>query len=102
MQLWYPAGASTNALAPYAQTAEAASLQKFYAVPAGAFSVKTNSRLDAPVLPGKHPVVFFHHGLCGFRTDSTVVAEQLASLGFVVVALGDTREMPAVEFPAAA
>ena len=99
VQLWYPADRSDRPFAPYAPTKEAAALQKFYPVPAGAFSVATHSRTDAPVRPGRYPVVFFHHGLCGARTDSTTVAEQLASNGYVVVAMGTTREMPAVEFP---
>jgi hypothetical protein len=99
-QLWYPAKpAPDKQLAPYAPPGEVAGLHGTYAVPAGAFTATTNSRLGAPVRSGVHKVVFFHHGLCGTRSDATVVNEQLASLGFVVVALGNTHESTAVEFP---
>jgi predicted dienelactone hydrolase len=99
-QLWYPAAAAPDQpFAPYAPPGEAAGLQATYPVPAGAFTATTHSRLRAPVLPGRHKVVFFHHGLCASRTDTTAVNEELASRGFVVVALANTHESPAVEFP---
>lgn len=101
VQLWYPAAAAAGRpLAPYAPAKEAAALQGQYPVPAGAFTgAPTHSRLDAPVRPGRHQVVLYQHGLCGARTDNTAAAEQLASQGFVVAALGVTHESPAVEFP---
>lgn len=101
-QLWYPAlPAPDRPLAPYAPPGETAVLEANYPddVPDGAFAATTHSRLRAPVLPGTHKVVFFHHGICAFRTDTTAVNEQLASLGFIVVALANTHESPAVEFP---
>lgn len=101
-QLWYPARpALDRPLAPYAPPGETAALQAAYPdpVPAGAFAATTHSRLRAPVLPGTHKVVFFHHGICASRTDTTAVNEQLASLGFIVVALANTHESLAVEFP---
>lgn len=99
-QLWYPASSGAGKpFAPYAPPGEAAALQATYPVPAGAFTATTHSRVGAPVLPGRHKIVFFHHGLCASRTDTTAIDEQLASLGFVVVALADTHESPAVEFP---
>ena len=99
VQLWYPAQPSDLPLAEYAPAAEAAALQQFYPVPQGGFSAVTNSRVGAPVAGGEHAVVFFHHGLCASRTDSTIVAEQLASLGYLVVAMGNTHESAAVAFP---
>ena len=99
VQLWYPTDESRGPRAPYVPPAEAAAAQQFYPVPAGAFTATTNSRVGVPVVAGRHEVVFFHHGLCASRTDSTIVAEQLASEGYLVVALGSTREMPAVAFP---
>lgn len=101
VQLWYPARpAPGKPLAAYAPPGEAAALQVMQPdVPAGGFTAATNSRLGAPVRPGVHKVVFFHHGLCASRTDTTAVNEQLASLGYVVVALGSTHESWAVEFP---
>jgi predicted dienelactone hydrolase len=101
-QLWYPAlPAPDRPLAPYAQPGETASLEANYPepVPDGAFAATTHSRIGAPVQPGIHKVVFFHHGICSYRMDTTAVNEQLASLGFIVVALASTHESPAVEFP---
>jgi predicted dienelactone hydrolase len=101
-QLWYPAApGSDRPFAPYAPPGETAVQQSLTPppVPQGAFEATTHSRLGAPVLPGRHKVVFSHHGICGYRTDTTVVNEQLASLGFIVVALASTHESPAVEFP---
>ncbi|MET0458991.1 MAG: lipase [Ilumatobacteraceae bacterium] len=98
-QLWYPAEATDEPRAPYAPPGEAAALQAFYPVPAGAFTATTNSALGAPAVEGDHPVVFFYHGLCASRTDSTIVAEQLASDGYVVVALASTGESLGVQFP---
>lgn len=98
-QFWYPA-IPVGRPAPYAQPQEAAAMERFYALPPGAFvGATTHSLLDAPALPGHRPVVVFSHGLCAYRTDGTAVAEQLASLGYVVVALGATHESDAVEFP---
>jgi dienelactone hydrolase len=100
-QLWYPALPVGPARpAPYAPPKEAVALRHLYPGPPDAFEgAVTNSLLDAPALPGHFPVVVFAHGLCGARTDTTVVNEQLASLGFVVVALGVTHESNQVEFP---
>jgi dienelactone hydrolase len=100
VQLWYPAKpVRDKPLAPYAPPGETEALRAQYDLPEGAYEATTHSRLDAPVRPGRHKVVFFHHGLCAARTDTTVVNEQLASLGYVVVALGNTHESPAIEFP---
>ncbi|MCT2586307.1 alpha/beta hydrolase family protein [Actinophytocola gossypii] len=100
-QVWYPRLPVGDApLAPYAPPKEAAALQAFYPVPPGAFEgAPTNSALDAPAIPGDFPVVLFAHGLCAGRTDTTAVNEHLASLGYVVVALGATHESNQVEFP---
>ena len=100
VQLWYPtAPGARQPVAPYAPAGEVAALQKFYPVPAGAFNVRTHSRADAPVAAGQHKVIFFYPGLVGARTDSTAVAEQLASLGYVVVASASTGESSGVAFP---
>jgi predicted dienelactone hydrolase len=50
---------------------------------------KTDATVDAPVTPGqdRFPVVLFSPGLEGVRTQNTAWAEDLASRGYVVVAL---------------
>ncbi|MBM7786171.1 alpha/beta hydrolase family protein [Tenggerimyces flavus] len=99
VQLWYPA-VPVGTKAPYAPTHEAAGLQEYYPVPAGGFSeAVTHSRANAPAIPGRYPVVLMYHGLCAARTDTTAINEELASRGFVVVAIGSTYEAWKVEFP---
>ncbi|ASR38895.1 hypothetical protein BAY61_02470 [Prauserella marina] len=100
-QVWYPAMPSPwHQPAPYAQPQEAAAIEYFYGLPEGAVKdAATNSLLGAPALPGDRPVVFFYHGICASRTDTTALNERLASNGFVVVALASTHESDGVEFP---
>ena len=99
VQVWYPAVPS-GPKAPYAPAQEAADLQAYYPVPPGAFSAAvTSSRVRAPAVPGLHPVVLAYHGLCAARTDLTALSQELASKGFVVVAIGSTYEASLVEFP---
>lgn len=52
-------------------------------------NVATNSLLDAvPAAgPGQLPLILFSHGLGGMRVQNTVQAEELASLGYMVVAV---------------
>lgn len=97
VQFWYPTDDPDGARAPYAPAGEAEALQSFYPVPPGAFLAETNSTRDAAVQPGRHTVVFFGHGLCASRTDSTILAEELASHGYIVAAFGSTGESAAVE-----
>jgi predicted dienelactone hydrolase len=50
--------------------------------------IETNSTLDAPPHPsnGSYPVVVFSHGLGGMKTQNSILAEELASHGYLVVA----------------
>ncbi|WP_410663216.1 alpha/beta hydrolase family protein [Amycolatopsis sp. lyj-84] len=59
----------------------------------------THSRLGAPALGGKRPVVLYSPGGTLSRSHGTTLQEQLASEGYVVVAIDHTHEAEAVEFP---
>lgn len=60
----------------------------------------TNSYADAPVIPdGRFPVVLYTPGAGVSRLLGTGLAEDLASRGYIVVAMDHTYEGPAVEFP---
>jgi dienelactone hydrolase len=61
--------------------------------------ILTNSCLNAPVATGAHPVVVVTPGFTGTFTDYTFLTEDLASRGYVVVAVDHTYEATAVEFP---
>jgi predicted dienelactone hydrolase len=61
--------------------------------------ISTNSCLNAPVATGAHPLVIVTPGFTGTFTDYTFLTEDLASRGYVVVAVDHTYESTAVEFP---
>jgi len=61
--------------------------------------VLTNSCRNTPIAVGPHAVVFLSHGFTGASTDYTFLAEELASRGYVVVAIDHTYEATAVAFP---
>ena len=78
--VWYPAGPGAGAgPAPYRADARLLSRQRF---------VRTHAERDAPVAPGRYPVVLYAHGWGGFAQDNTALMEDLASRGFVAVAVG--------------
>jgi len=93
VQLWYPAqvGARgvTAPLVPQAAAfvdlgATELGLPRFALSHVGL--IPSNATADAPAIGGPLPVVLLAHGWTGFRTIQTDLAEQLASLGWVVVA----------------
>src|SRR5262249_52488610 len=56
--------------------------------------IKTHSFLNAPLSSSRklYPVIFFSHGLMGLRGQNTVQMEELASRGYIVVALDHTYD----------
>jgi dienelactone hydrolase len=95
VQVWYPA-ADTND-APYAYIdhpqQRLAPLAKQMGLPAFLINhireVSTNAVLAAPPAANTNnaPVIIFSHGLGGTKNQNTVQAEELASLGYMVVAI---------------
>ncbi|MEU8416648.1 alpha/beta hydrolase [Amycolatopsis japonica] len=59
----------------------------------------THSRIGAPAIGGERPVVLYSPGGTLSRSHGTTQQEQLASEGYVVVAIDHTHEAEAVEFP---
>ncbi|MER7864702.1 alpha/beta hydrolase [Amycolatopsis japonica] len=59
----------------------------------------THSRIGAPAIGGERPVVLYSPGGTLSRSHGTTQQEQLASEGYVVVAVDHTHEAEAVEFP---
>lgn len=98
VRVWYPASQNTAnncQPAPYASPA----VWHYFTELAGVrpFAVKTNSCWNAPVASGLHPVVVFSPGYTATATDYTFLLEDLASRGYVVVAINHTYEATAVE-----
>ncbi|WP_412543431.1 hydrolase [Longispora sp. K20-0274] len=110
VQLWYPTHRPDDRpLAPWLTPAEAGPVGRDLVetvggapreVP-GLADVRTHGRVGAPVAarPGGWPVVLFSPGLGAERNSSAALVEDLASRGYVVVALDHTHDAMAVEFP---
>ncbi|MGW4326797.1 alpha/beta hydrolase family protein [Nocardia sp. NPDC004573] len=101
----YPAQPNTEPKAPYmaAGVAEAVA-----ATDAGKLGVEpnlldyrfpTHSGLGAPAADGRRPVLLYSPGATLSRSHGTTQMEQLASDGYIVVAIDHTHEAEAVEFP---
>ena len=98
VRFWYPAVRTPGcANAEYLSPKVRAYLSEYLGIPA--LDVRTNSCLQAPVLPGRHPVILASHGYTGMYTDYTFLFEDLASRGYVVAAIAHSYESTAVELP---
>ncbi|GAA1535084.1 carboxylic ester hydrolase [Streptomyces albidochromogenes] len=109
-QLWYPARQSpagaqrAQYLGRTEQEARTVSdaLARYAGLPGllvdGVPRARTHSVFNAPVADkgGRFPVVLFSPGLGGVRTQNTAWAEELASHGYVVVALDHPYDSAAV------
>ncbi len=102
--VWYPARAGGAPFAPYVSAAEAPYFDQ--GSPAMGMApgqvdwagVSTHSRVGARA-EGRWPVVLYSPGWGSLRTLATAAAEDLASRGYVVVAVDHTDEAPYVVFP---
>jgi dienelactone hydrolase len=98
VQAWYPAEPpakpNDHYLASYQRLGEVTLAASYRSV------LKTNSWQDAPVLAGAtYPVLIYNPGWMGERTEGTYQMEELASHGFVVVAIDHTFFGGRIEFP---
>ncbi len=95
VQVWYPAANASGPLAPYRRALETTWLSSYDA------TIATHSHLDAPVLrsAGPRPVLLFNPAWQGQRTQNTFQTEELASHGFVVIAIDHTHNSEPVAFP---
>ncbi|MCO1577977.1 hypothetical protein M8C13_19685 [Crossiella sp. SN42] len=104
VQLWYPA-VPVGARARYGDP----SVDRHYADLITALGlgrgepfldrVRPTARLDAPVLPGRWPLLLHSHGRGLMRSTTTAIAEGLAANGYVVAAVDHTYDAAAVRFP---
>ncbi|MCI4066487.1 hypothetical protein MRQ36_29590 [Micromonospora sp. R77] len=103
VQLWYPATAVDGSPpAPYMTPALAAFEENASGLPAGTLgAIGTHAHVDA--LPrrtfGGWPVVLFSPGSGSSRSLYTTMLEDLASQGFIIVAMDHPYDADAVEFP---
>jgi predicted dienelactone hydrolase len=92
--MWYPAVEGTSAPAPYMDKKTAEALAEEWKLQLGFQRlVRTHARLLAPIAEGTpFPVVLLEHGSSVVPAIYTVLAEGLASSGFVVVATNHPPE----------
>jgi predicted dienelactone hydrolase len=98
VRFWYPT-AGNAACTPADYTSAGVLSQLSQLLHTTLPQISTNSCLNAPVATGTHPVVVVTPGFTGTFTDYTFLTEDLASRGYVVVAVDHTYEATAVEFP---
>jgi hypothetical protein len=84
---WLPTGAERALKARFGGAVDG------YALP------ETHSANRAPVRPGRRPVLLHSPGHASDRTFNTLVIEELASWGYVVVAVDHPYDSGEVEFP---
>ncbi|UQN09448.1 hypothetical protein [Deinococcus sp. QL22] len=108
VSVWYPA-AKKGARAPLTLYSEkmAAGLTRAFGLPAAAPLLQhlryftSSASLGAPMLSSAppFPVLVFSHGLVGVRLQNSGTFQELASRGFVVVALDHTDAAAVTVFP---
>jgi dienelactone hydrolase len=101
VQLWYPAtGTASFPPAQYLPAGAARAFERLAGIATPVFDrIRVHARSGAPVVSGRHPLVLFSPGfgmLTGFYTS---LLEELASQGFIVVAIDHPYDAEVVELP---
>lgn len=108
VQFWYPADVSPDTLtAPFFDRIETAGpvIAQRLGLPSFIFNhaalIQTASVPDAPLAtdPSAFPVLIFSPGYNSLRTQSTTLMEELASHGYIVLALDHTYTGVVTSFP---
>lgn len=95
VQVWYPAEAGNEPRAPYRQWKDTTLLSSYDAF------LKTHARVNAAIAQSGRPfpVLLFNPAWGGMRTQNTYQTEDLASHGYVVIAIDHTHNAARVAFP---
>ena len=100
VQLFYPTLAGHGRPAPYLPPKTTRLTAAAFHLPVSMIAnIATHAFADAPPAPGARPVILFSPGLTELRSDATALDVELASRGFVVVAIDHPHEAALVEFP---
>lgn len=100
ISIWYPATNTTRPLTPWLPPAAATTFEQTNGFPPDSVTVPlTAGHDDAPVDRGRHPVLIYSPGSGSDRSINTVLVEQLAARGYVVVTIDHTYDAEEVEFP---
>jgi len=91
VQLWYPAASSRAPRAPYLfERGLGAALLRidYYGIDSAALrkwaTLKTDAGVNAPVQPGRYPLIAFSVGQGVIRANYTALAEEMSSHGYIV------------------
>jgi dienelactone hydrolase len=99
VHLWYPAARGGTARTPYLAPKVAAVNAHELGLPTSVMAnITVPAHTGAPALPGRRPVVVFSPGFSASTAFYTLLVEDLASHGYVVVTVDHTYEAPIV-FP---
>jgi dienelactone hydrolase len=101
LQVWFPIASSPGRSMPYMPADVAAVVARSEGIPAAGLDVRTNAHA-VPVSQaagGSFPTVVFSPGFGEPHSIYTALLEDLASHGFVVIALDHTHETAAVDLP---
>jgi dienelactone hydrolase len=103
ISVWYPAARDVrrHPAAPWLAAAPMRALLTDNGFQADAASAPlTAAHEGAPLMrmPGRHPVIVYSHGAGGHRSETTIVVQELASHGYVVVTVDHTYDAY-TEFP---
>ena len=100
IQIWYPSRHTHGyPAAPWLSPGAVPHFSEAFGLPAErVLATATHGRTGAPV-HGARPVVLYSPGLGGDRGTSTVLAEDLAGHGYIVVTIDHTHDASEVEFP---
>lgn len=103
IQLWYPARAAHgHPPVPWMSPGAVTFFEREQGIPSGTLLLPTtHAHPAAPVDRGRcgRPVVLYSPGLLSDRSLGTVLIEELASHGYLVVAIDHTYDADQVEFP---
>ncbi|WP_163507326.1 alpha/beta hydrolase family protein [Fodinicola acaciae] len=100
VQFWYPTRRPGGPCAAYVSRSVSDRLDQGLGVslPGRFCRIRTHSTGDAP-RAGTFPIVLYSHGSGSYRASATALCEDLASHGYLVVALDHTFDSVAVRFP---
>ena len=103
VQLWYPTrGTHGHPFAPWMLPAAVPFFEQAQGIPSGTLLLPTtHAQVAAPVDRGRcgRPVVLYSPGLRSDRSVGTLLVEELASHGYLVVAIDHTYDADQVAFP---
>jgi len=103
VKVWYPAISDGESKEPYLPRAERHGFAIKYGLPKSTFSylnqTKTHTYTNPKGAEGTFPVLIFSHGYYSKASGYYSLLEEMASQGYIILAINHTGESTGVEFP---